>query len=97
MDCELAVIDVFGVDTCCYQFLGQSRCFAWGDKPANDVAGVNIEDDVEVEPLPFVWSGEFGDVPGPNLVWSSGRQFGFDVCWVAALVAAIAELMAGSE
>ena len=57
---------------------------AWGDEPAHGVAGVDVEDDVEVEPGPFVGAGEFGDVPGPHLVRSVGHQLGFDVGGVTA-------------
>jgi hypothetical protein len=50
------------------EVFGEAVGFAWGDEPADGVTGPDVEDDVEVEPGPFVGAGELGDVPGPHLV-----------------------------
>ena len=64
---------------------------------ADGVAGPDIEHDVEVEPVPFVGAGEFGDVPGPHLVRSVSDEFGFDVGGVAGLAAPFADLVLGAQ
>ncbi len=94
---ELAVGDVFGGGAGGDEFVGEAVGFAWCDEPTDGVAGVDVQDDVEVEPVPFVGSGEFGDVPGPHLVGAGGDEFGFDVRWMAGLAAAFADLVLGSQ
>jgi len=61
------------------QAFGQCLTFTVGDHPACDVAAEDIDDDVQIEVGPLGRPLELGDVPGPNLVGSSGQQFGFAV------------------
>src|SRR3546814_6317808 len=63
------------------------------DLPGHDVAGVDIEDHVELEPGPLVWAAELGDVPGPHLVRSGGHQLGLDRGGSAGLTASFPNLV----
>ena len=42
------------------------------DLPANDLAAVQVQDHVEVEPAPLHVSGQIGHVPAPDLTSSRG-------------------------
>ena len=94
---ELAGGDCFGGGAGGDEFFGEAVGFAWCDEPADGVAGVDVQDDVEVEPGPFVGAGEFGDVPGPHLVRCGGDEFGFDVGGSAGLAASFADLVLGAQ
>jgi hypothetical protein len=45
----------------------RSGVLAGGDGPGHDVAGEDVEHDVEVVVDPALWATELGDVPGPDL------------------------------
>ena len=42
------------------------------DLPADDLAAVDVQDEVEVEEGPAQVGGQIGDVPGPDLVGAGG-------------------------
>ena len=69
---ELAGGDLFGGGASGDELFGEPVGFAWGDEPADGVAGVHVQDDVEVESVPFVGAGEAGD--GPRTTPGSGRR-----------------------
>ena len=58
------------------ELLGQGGGLAGGDHPADGVAGVDVEDHVEVVVRPFRRAVQLGDVPGPDLVRPGGEQLG---------------------
>jgi len=60
---ELVGGDVLVFDGDADHCLGERGGLAGGDVPADDEAGEHVDDHVEMEPGPFVWAGEFGDVP----------------------------------
>ena len=64
--------DAVRVDGIGDELLGELGRLSRSDQPPNDVAGVDVEDGVELEPGPFVRSGEFGDVPNSRPGW--GRR-----------------------
>ena len=90
------MVDTVGVDGVGDELFGELGRFSGSDEPTHDVAGVDVEDRVELEPGPFVGSGEFGDVPAPYLVGSGGDEFGFDQCRAACLGSAFPDLMSFS-
>ena len=82
---ELAGGDALVVDGIGDELFGEAGGLAGGDEPGDDVAGVDVEDHVEVEPGPLVGAAELGDVPGPHLVGAGGDQLGLDVRGAAGL------------
>jgi hypothetical protein len=56
-------------------------------KPANNVAAVDVEDDVQVVIVPPVRTEQLRDVPGPNLVRCCGAQLGFRIVRMSKLIA----------
>ena len=46
---------------------------------------------------PFHRSHQFGDVPGPDLIWGLGQQFGLLVNRVTALATSFGDLRLGGE
>src|SRR5271166_339750 len=63
----------------------QRGAFSVGDLPGDDPAAENINDDVEIEVAPFHRSHQFRDVPGPNLIWAFGEEFGLLINGAAQL------------
>src|SRR5262249_56891236 len=55
------------------QARGQVGLLTVGEHPADHVATVDVEDDVEVVVGPLGWAEQFGDVPAPDLI-GGGRQ-----------------------
>jgi hypothetical protein len=79
------------------QAVGQGGLLAVGDHPANHVAAVDIEDDVQVEVGPLGRSEQFGDVPAPDLIRRRGEQLRLGVGGVDELVTAWLGLPLGSQ
>ena len=71
---------------------GKSCAFTFGYHPTDDVAAEDVHDDIEIVVRPFGWSKQFGDVPGPHLVWACGKQLGLLVVGMAQLVTALSHL-----
>ena len=71
------------------ELLGQFRALPRRDHPADDMAAEDIEDDIEIEVGPLGRTQQFGDVPTPELVGSSGQQFGLVVSRMHRLIAAL--------
>ena len=66
------------------QHLGQRGGFAAGDHPADDVAGEDVQDHVQVVVGPLRRAAQLGDVPRPHLIRLVGDQFRFHGAgWVA--------------
>ena len=79
------------------ELLGQGRGLAGGDHPADGVAGVDVEDDVEVVVRPFRGAVQLGDVPRPALIGPGRQQLGLDGRRVGSLAAALAGLARGAQ
>jgi hypothetical protein len=47
------------------------------DHPSNNVATEDIHDHIEIKVGPLHRAFELGYIPGPNLIGSGGKQFGF--------------------
>src|SRR3546814_14290413 len=77
---ELPSGDLLFVDGVSDELFGQAGGFAGGDEPGDDVARVDVEDHVELEPGPLVRPAELGDVPGPHLVQIGRASCGEGVC-----------------
>src|SRR5438046_1681035 len=71
------------------QALGQRGGLGVCDKPADDVAAEDVEDDVEVEVVPLGGPEKLGDVPGPDLVGCDGEELGLGVVGMSENVAAL--------
>ena len=66
-------------------------------QPVDDVAGVDVEDRVEVEPVPLVRAGEPGDVPRPHLVRGGRDELGLDVGGVSSIASTFSDLVACAQ
>ncbi len=60
------------------ELVGQGGGLAGRDHPADRVAAVDVQDDVEVVVGPFGRAVQLGDVPGADLVRPGGRELGLD-------------------
>lgn len=61
------------------KLLGQFLALLVSDHPADHIATVDIEHDIQMEIGPGRRALELGDVPTPELVDASGEQFGLDM------------------
>ncbi len=61
------------------------RVLGVGDEPPGDIAGEDIQHDVEFVPSSFLWSFQRGDVPAPHLAGAVGDQLGTNPGWVGGL------------
>ena len=73
----------------CFELNGTFRML---DAPAHHAAAEDVEDDVEIEVGPFHRPHQFGDVPGPHLIWPFGQELGLLIDRVATLAAAFDDL-----
>src|ERR1019366_4510286 len=64
-----------------------------GNAPGDDPAAENIDDAVEIEVAPFRRPDQFCDVPGPNLIWAFGKEFGLLIDGVTQLPAPFAHFV----
>jgi hypothetical protein len=55
-----------------HQHLGHSGAFPLGDQPADGVAAVEVQPDVQLAVGPLDWATQFGDVPTPDLGGGAG-------------------------
>ena len=78
-------IDAFTRDRPGKEFFGQGRALAGFQPPDNNVAAENVEHDVEIKIGPFLWSEQFGNIPGPNFPRRRGNKFWLYACWVRGL------------
>lgn len=62
-----------------------------GQKPAHDIATVDIEHYIQLEIVAFRWPSQLGDVPGPELVGTRRQQLWPLVVRVTQLVSALPE------
>ena len=62
---------------------GERGILPFGDHPADDVSAKDVEQYVEVEVRPALWSEPPGDVPRPDLIGRRGEEFGFGVVRIA--------------
>ena len=74
------------------EVLGQQGVLPGGDDPAGVVAGVDVDQDVEVEPDVFDGSAQLRYIPGPDGVRGVGDQFRFDGGGMGGLRSAFADL-----
>jgi hypothetical protein len=79
------------------ELLGEHSGLAMRHHPADDVAAEDVEDDVEVVVRPLLWSEQFRDVPGPQLVGFGGQELGLGVVWTAQLVTTLADFTVGRQ
>src|ERR1035437_6637691 len=77
------------------EVLGQRRVLTGGDDPASVVAGVDVDQDVQVEPDAFGRAAQLGDIPAPHLGGSVGKELGFDLGRVGGLGASFSGLAGG--
>src|SRR3954454_12430404 len=66
-----------GPDRLAHEIGGQLGSFVLVDLPADDLAAVDIEDQVEVEEPAPDWAGHPGDVPAPDLAGTAGAVAGW--------------------
>jgi hypothetical protein len=64
-----------------------------GHRPANHIAAEDIEQDVEMEVGGLGAGTELGDIPGPQLIGSRGKEFRFGVGGVTELVSPLTDLL----
>jgi hypothetical protein len=57
--------------------------------PGHDEAGVDVDDDVQLEVDAPGWAAELGDVPGPDLPHLGSEEFGFHLRRVRGLVSPV--------
>ena len=62
-----------------YQTFGQSGLLSICNHPADHVSAEDIDDHIQIVIGPFIRVFQFGDIPGPNLIGSGGKQFWFSV------------------
>src|SRR4051812_12587490 len=79
------------------QTFGQRGLLAVGDHPADHVAAVDVEDDVQVEVRPLGGAEQLGDVPAPDLIGSGRQQLRLRVGRMDERVAAWARLPLGRQ
>ena len=79
------------------QAFSQVGLLAVGDHPADHVAAVDVEDDVQVVVGPRGWAEQLGDVPAPDLIRRGGQELRLLVGRVDELVAAWAHLSLGCQ
>ena len=79
------------------EFFRQGGGLAGGDHPAHGVAGVDVEDDVQVVVRPLSGPMQLGDVPRVDLVRARCGQLGFDSGGVGGLAAGLAGLAGGAQ
>src|SRR5664280_1690830 len=77
------------------EVLGQRRVLTGGDDPAWVVAGVDVDQDVQVEPDALGRAAQLGDIPAPHLRGNVGKEFGFDLGRVGGLGASFSGLPCG--
>ena len=92
MQRELTGWHVVLFDSIVKQRLEQGGGFRVGHTPADHAAAEDVEYDVEIEVAPLRWAHQLGDVPGPDLVWTLGQQFGLLVGGMAQLLATFVDL-----
>ncbi len=63
-----------GADRGVHEVTGQRAALAGMDFPVDDLAEVDGDDHVCVEPDPAGRAGQLGDVPGEHLLWAAGQQ-----------------------
>jgi hypothetical protein len=79
MNCQLAGLDILLDAGLLNESFGQGILFPMSDHPSNDISAEYVHDDIKIKVGPFHWAFELGDIPGPNLIGSGGKQFGFFV------------------
>src|SRR5208283_1892174 len=73
--------------------LSQYRRFRRGYHPADNIAAEDIHDHIQVKVSPLYRTQEFGDVPGPNLVWRCSQKLWLMIHRVTQLVSALLDLL----
>jgi hypothetical protein len=71
------------------QMPAQFAGFSLGQHPSHHVSRVHIHDHIEIVVLPLLRAGQFGNVPGPDLVWHRGDQPRHRIRWVFELVSSL--------
>jgi hypothetical protein len=84
VDGHLVPVDVLLRDRVAQQPFGQLLGLTGGDHPADGVAGVDVDDRVQVVVGPLRRPGQLGEVLRPALVWSVGEELGLDPWRVVA-------------
>jgi len=77
--------------------LGQLCALAGSHHPVHDVAGEDVDDDVEVEPHAPLRSPQFGYVPAPALVRRASHELGPGPAGMGGLGPAVADLAGGPQ
>src|SRR5664280_524072 len=86
MDAQLTRLNPLLLTRLFNQFFCQCSQLPGSHHPAHDVSAEDIEDDIEVIISPLCRPLEFGNIPGPNLVWPFCKQFWFGVYGMPKLV-----------
>ena len=92
VDRQLTGVDVLLGDGVGQEPLGEFLGLPRGHHPADGVAGVDVDDGVQVVVRPLRRAVEFGDVPAPALVRPMGHQFRLDLGWVDGVAATLPHL-----
>src|ERR1022692_400845 len=71
----------------------QHSAFRIHDTPADHAAAVDVKDHIKIEVAPFGRTFQFGDVPGPDLIWTFRQKFRLLINRMAQLGAAFPDLM----
>ncbi len=88
---ELLGIYAFFLDRFGEQHACQRGALTIGDHPADDVATIDVDDDVEVKIRPLLRTMQFGDIPGKNLARRGCAQFRLHVRRTRGLIASLAD------
>lgn len=97
VDGQLVGVDVLLGDGVGQEPLGQYGGLVGGEHPPDDVAGVDVDDAVQVEVGPLRGPVELRDVPGPHLVGGFSDQLRFHAGRMRRLGAAFADLATGAQ
>src|SRR5258706_4824669 len=97
VDREFAFVDRVLAAGLADQLARELGALAARQHPADGVATEDVEDDVEMEVVPFLGTEELGDVPRPDLVGSDREQLRFDVLRMPSLISALTHLVFASE
>jgi len=76
MNGQLPRLDILFAACFLYESFGQRLLFPVGDHPSDDVTTEDVQDHVEVIVGPFHRALKLGDIPGPDLIWPCGQEFG---------------------
>jgi len=63
-----------------------------GKQPASDIATVDVQEDIEGEEVPLLWTLQFGDIPAPDVIGFGRQEFGLLIHRMDTLVPTVPAL-----